>query len=114
MIYCLNYLSSDEEEAKEHISQLKKRVEFAGRMGIEKVITSTGINKTVEEGIYDRDPAVKDRGNMIRRIHVRSMDQFLAVFGPVMELAEKNNVKICFEKCPLMGNIAIYPVLRCV
>ena len=111
LIYCRNYLSSDEEEAKEHISQLKKRVEFAGRMGIEKVITSTGINKTVEEGIYDRDPAVKDRGNMIRRIPVRSMEQFLAVFGPVMELAEKNNVKICFENCPLMGNIAISPVM---
>lgn len=111
LIYCRNYLSSDKEEAKEHIAQLKKRIEFAGKMGIEKVVTSTGINKTVEEGIYDRDPAVKDRGNMIRRIPLRSMDQFLETFKPVLELAEKNHVKICFENCPLMGNIAVSPVM---
>lgn len=111
LIYCRNYLSSDEEEAREHIAQLKKRIEFAGRLGIEKVITSTGIDKTIEEGLYDRDPAVKDRGNLIRRIPVRSMERFLEVFKPVLELAEKNNVKICFENCPLMGNIAISPVM---
>ncbi|PNV61370.1 sugar phosphate isomerase/epimerase [Clostridium sp. chh4-2] len=111
LIYCRNYLSSDEAEAGEHIAQLKRRIEFAGKLGIEKVITSTGIDKTIEEGIYDRDPAVKDRGNMIRRIPVRSMEKFLETFNPVLELAEKKNVKICFENCPLMGNIAISPVM---
>lgn len=111
LIYCRNYLSTDKEEAKEHIAQLKKRIEFAGQLGIEKVVTSTGINKSIEEGIYDRDPAVKDRGNMIRRIPVRSLDAFVDVFGPMVELAEKNHVKLCFENCPLMGNIAISPVM---
>lgn len=111
LIYCRNYLSSDEEEAREHLSQLKRRIEFAGRMGIGKVVTSTGINKTIEEGIYDRDPAVKDRGNLIRRIPARSLNQFLETFRPVLELAEKHHVKICFENCPLMGNIAISPVM---
>lgn len=111
LIYCRNYLSTDKEEAKGHIAQLKKRIEFAGQLGIEKVVTSTGINKSIEEGIYDRDPAVKDRGNMIRRIPVRSLDAFVDVFGPMVELAEKNHVKLCFENCPLMGNIAISPVM---
>lgn len=111
LIYCRNYLSTDEEEAKEHISQLKKRIEFAGSLGIEKVVTSTGIDKSIEEGIYDRDPAVKDRGNMIRKIPARSLDAFVDTFGPLVELAEQKNVKLCFENCPLMGNIAISPVM---
>lgn len=111
LIYCRNYLSTDEEEAKEHLAQLRKRIEFAGRLGIEKVVTSTGIDKSIEEGIYDRDPAVKDRGNMIRRIPARSLERFADTFGPIVELAEKHGVKLCFENCPLMGNIAISPVM---
>lgn len=111
LIYCRNFLSTDQAEAGEHLAQLKKRIEFAGRLGIEKVVTSTGIDKSIEEGIYDRDPAVKDRGNMIRRIPVRSLDRFADTFGPIVELAEKCGVKLCFENCPLMGNIAISPAM---
>lgn len=111
LIYCRNYLSTDAEEAANHLAELKKRIEFAGALGIDKVVTSTGIDKTIEEGIYDRDPNVKDRGNMIRRIPVRSLDRVVDLFGPLVELAEKNNVRLCFENCPLMGNIAISPVM---
>lgn len=111
LIYCRNYLSTDEEEAREHLEQLRRRIAFAGRLGIEKVVTSTGIDKRVEEGLYDRDPAVKDRGNLIRRIPVRSLDAFAERFAPVVELAERSGVKLCFENCPLMGNIAISPVM---
>lgn len=111
LIYCRNYLSTDAEEAANHLAELKKRIEFAGSLGIDKVVTSTGIDKTIEEGIYDRDPNVKDRGNMIRRIPVRSLDRVVDLFGPLLELAEKNNVRLCFENCPLMGNIAISPVM---
>lgn len=111
LIYCRNYLSTDAEEAANHLAELKKRIEFAGTLGIDKVVTSTGIDKTIEEGIYDRDPNVKDRGNMIRRIPVRSLDRVVDLFGPLVELAEKNNVRLCFENCPLMGNIAISPVM---
>ncbi len=111
LIYCRNYLSTDAEEAANHLAELKKRIEFAGTLGIDKVVTSTGIDKTIEEGIYDRDPNVKDRGNMIRRIPVRSLDRVVDLFGPLLELAEKNNVRLCFENCPLMGNIAISPVM---
>lgn len=111
LIYCRNYLSTDAEEAANHLAELKKRIKFAGALGIDKVVTSTGIDKTIEEGIYDRDPNVKDRGNMIRRIPVRSLDRVVDLFGPLLELAEKNNVRLCFENCPLMGNIAISPVM---
>ena len=111
LIYCRNYLSTDPEEAATHLAELKKRIEFAGALGIDKVVTSTGIDKRIEEGIYYRDPNVKDRGNMIRRIPVRSLDQVVDLYGPLLELAEKNNVRLCLENCPLMGNIAISPVM---
>ena len=111
LIYCRNFLSTDPAEAAHHLAELKKRIEFAGKLGIEKVITSTGIHKAIEEGIYDRDPSVKDRGNMIRRIPIRSLDQVVDLFGPLVDMAEKHGVLLCFENCPLMGNIAISPVM---
>ena len=111
LIYCRNYLSTDPEEAAQHLAALKERIVFAGALGIDKVVTSTGIDKSVVEGLYDRDPALRDRGNLIRRIPAQSFDRVVDLFGPLVELAEKNNVRLCFENCPLMGNIAISPVM---
>lgn len=111
LIYCRNYLSTDPEEAAQHLAALRERIEFAGALGIDKVVTSTGIDKSVVEGLYDRDPALRDRGNLIRRIPAQSLDRVVDLFGPLVELAEKNNVRLCLENCPLMGNIAISPVL---
>ncbi len=104
MIYCRNFLSSDTEEATLHIEELKKRIKFAGSLGIEKVVTSTGIDKSIEEGIYDR-------ADSIRKIPERSLDKFLKIFTPIVELAEQYHVKLAFENCPLMGNIAISPTM---
>ena len=111
LIYCRNYLSTDPEEAAQHLAALRERIVFAGALGIDKVVTSTGIDKSVVEGLYDRDPALRDRGNLIRRIPAQSLDRVVDLFGPLVELAEKNNVRLCFENCPLMGNIAISPVM---
>lgn len=111
LIYCRNYLSTDPEEAAQHLAALRERIELAGALGIDKVVTSTGIDKSVVEGLYDRDPALRDRGNLIRRIPAQSLDRVVDLFGPLVELAEKNNVRLCFENCPLMGNIAISPVM---
>ena len=111
LIYCRNYLSTAPEEAAQHLAALRERIEFAGALGIDKVVTSTGIDKSVVEGLYDRDPALRDRGNLIRRIPAQSLDRVVDLFGPLVELAEKNNVRLCFENCPLMGNIAISPVM---
>lgn len=111
LIYCRNYLSTDPEEAAQHLAALRERIEFAGALGIDKVVTSTGIDKSVVEGLYDRDLALRDRGNLIRRIPAQSLDRVVDLFGPLVELAEKNNVRLCFENCPLMGNIAISPVM---
>ena len=104
LTYCRNFLSTDSGEAEAHIAELKKRIAFAGDLGIEKIVTSTGINTTLEEGIYDK-------ADSIRRTPARSLNQFVETFAPIVEYAEKKNVKLAFENCPLMGNIAISPVM---
>lgn len=104
LTYCRNFLSTDEEEAGAHLAELKKRIEFAGALGIEKIVTSTGIDKTLEEGIYDK-------ADSIRRTPIRSLERFVKTFDPIVDLAEKRKVKLAFENCPLMGNIAISPVM---
>lgn len=104
LTYCRNYLSTDEEEAANHVAELQKRIRFAGALGIEKIVTSTGIDKTLEEGIYDK-------ADSIRKTPERSLDQFERVFTPIVKLAEECGVKLAFENCPLMGNIAISPVM---
>lgn len=104
LTYCRNFLSTDREEAELHLEELKKRIRFAGALGIEKIVTSTGIDKTLEEGVYDK-------ADSIRKIPARSLELVQRTFEPIAKLAEENKVKICFENCPLMGNIAISPVL---
>ncbi len=104
LTYCRNFLSTDQSEAESHISELKKRIDFAGELGIEKIVTSTGIDKTLEEGIYDK-------ADSIRRTPLRSLEQFLMTFDPIVDYAEKKGVRLAFENCPLMGNIAISPVM---
>jgi sugar phosphate isomerase/epimerase len=104
LIYCRNFLSRQREEANMHLEELKRRIDFAGKFGIPVVVTSTGIDKVIEEGVYDRADA-------IRKIPERSLPLVIEKFLPVIELAELRNVRIAFENCPLMGNIAISPVL---
>ena len=104
LTYCRNFLSSDEEEAIHHRQELERRIRLAGRLSIPLVVTSTGIDKRVEEGIYDN-------ADSIRKIPERSLDAFTKVFAPLVDLCEKLGVKLAFENCPLMGNIAISPVM---
>jgi len=104
LIYCRNFLSRDREEASLHIAELRKRIALAGELGIGLVITSTGIDKSLEEGVYDS-------ADSIRKIPARSLDQVAEVFVPIIDLAERYGVRIAFENCPLMGNIAISPVM---
>lgn len=104
LTYCRNYLSSNLEEANTHVKGLKNRIEFASKVGIEKIVTSTGIDKRIEEGVYDNADSIRKRPE-------KSLNQFYEVFAPLVDLAEKKNVKLAFENCPLMGNIAISPYM---
>lgn len=100
LTYCRNFLSANQEEAERHQAELLHRIETAGRLGIPTVVTSTGFND------------YGDRGHgyeAIRRLPVKSLDDVAFFFDKVLQLAEKANVRIALENCPVMGNIAISP-----
>ncbi len=95
LIYCRNFLSEDTQEAATHQEALKARIAFASKMGIEKIVCSTGVTKASFAGMGFAPQ--------------NSMDAVVALFSELLRLAEKHNVKLCFENCPMMGNIATSP-----
>ncbi|MGI6526240.1 MAG: sugar phosphate isomerase/epimerase family protein [Caldicoprobacterales bacterium] len=102
-IYCRNFLLP--EEGDYHLDQLMQRINLASKLGIKKVITSTGIDRGWEW-------AEKfDSHDGIRKRPIRSIDRITQIFSEVLDYADKKDVNIAFELCPLMGNIAISPFL---
>lgn len=97
MIYCRNFLSEDGEEAKMHQDALKERIRFAGAVGIEKIVCSTGVTKDAFSGMGFRPE--------------KSVDACVELAKEFLEEAEKHNVRLCWENCPMMGNIATSPDL---
>lgn len=95
MIYCRNFLSEDEEEARQHQEALKERIRFAGTVGIEKIVCSTGVTKDAFAGTCF--------------VPEKSVDACVELAKEFLEEAEKNNVRLCWENCPMMGNIATSP-----
>ena len=95
MIYCRNFLSADEEEARQHQEALKERIRFAGTVGIEKIVCSTGVTKDAFAGTCF--------------VPEKSADACVELAKEFLEEAEKNNVRLCWENCPMMGNIAASP-----
>lgn len=104
LTFCRNFLSQDQEERENLRKELLDRINLASILRVNKIVTSTGINKSLEEGIYDK-------ADSIRRTPERSLDEVTEFFLPIVELCEKKNVKLAFENCPLMGNIAISPYM---
>ncbi|MDL2232273.1 sugar phosphate isomerase/epimerase [Ruminococcaceae bacterium OttesenSCG-928-L11] len=97
-IYCRNFL--DEKEGAMHLQNLRDRIEFAAKVGADKVICSTGVS-----------PRALIEGNPVRYDPESCIDEVAEVFKGVMELAHKHNIKVGFENCPFMFNIAISPYM---
>lgn len=95
MIYCRNFLSENEEEARTHQEALKARIRFAGALGIEKIVCSTGVTREAFVGMGFRPE--------------NSLDACVELAKEFLEEAEKHNVRLCWENCPMMGNIATSP-----
>ena len=102
-LYCRNFLLPDDGPA--FLEELMKRIDLAAELGIEKVLTSTGIDRG-----WDWDEKF-DFYDGIRKRPIRSLEKVVELFKPILELAEKKNIKIGWETCPVMGNIAISPYL---
>jgi sugar phosphate isomerase/epimerase len=99
-IYCRNFLTENEELASEYKQSLIDRINFAPKVGVKKIICSTGLSR---KSMLNKDNLFFDPEE--------SLNEVAEVFKEFIELAEKNNVKLCFENCPLMGNIAISPYM---
>lgn len=97
MIYCRNFLSADEEEAHAHQEALKERIRFAGALGIEKIVCSTGVTQDAFAGMGFAPK--------------KSLDACVELAKRFLEEAEKHGVRLCWENCPMMGNIATSPDL---
>ena len=95
MIYCRNFLSSDKEEAESHQKNLLERIKFAGEMNIGTVICSTGITDASYTPL-GLDP-------------MKSVDACVELAKKFIDAAEKYNVRLAWENCPVMGNIAVSP-----
>jgi sugar phosphate isomerase/epimerase len=97
-IFCRNFLSEKAEEAENFRASLLDRIRRAKKFGIDKVICSTGI----DDASFSREHPVGYHGEA-------SLGAVGELFKGFAEEAEKNGVKLCFENCPLMGNIATSP-----
>ncbi|KIY23111.1 sugar phosphate isomerase/epimerase family protein [Mesobacillus subterraneus] len=97
LTYCRNFLDPNSEMAEYYKSNIIKRIELAGEFNIEKVLCSTGVSKDAYDGV---------RFNPMKSIEASV--EFLKV---MVEKAEENNVTLCIENCPLMGNIGISPYM---
>lgn len=95
MIYCRNFLSEDAEEAAMHQEALKERIRFAGALGIDKIVCSTGVTKDAFAGMGFQPE--------------KSLDACVELAKRFLEEAEKYNVRLCWENCPMMDNIATSP-----
>lgn len=95
MIYCRNFISGDEEEARMHSDVLRRKIDFAAEMGVKKIVCSAGQRPESVAGL-EYHPE-------------KTLDASEAFFKDIMEQAEKRDVRICFEMCPWMWNIASAP-----
>ncbi|MDR1587911.1 MAG: sugar phosphate isomerase/epimerase [Treponema sp.] len=105
LIYCRNPLLPGEEGAAFKKGVIE-RLRLAGRLGIPKLITSTGIDRG-----WDWDTDHFDFHDGIRKRPIRSMDRVADLLNEYLAISESAGTKICLETCPVMGNIAISPYL---
>jgi sugar phosphate isomerase/epimerase len=105
LILCRNPLLPGDEGAA-FKNAVVERIRLAGRLGIPKVVTSTGIDRG-----WDWDPKGFNFHDGIRKRPIRSLDSVVDLLNEYLDLSSAAETKICLETCPAMGNIAISPYL---
>jgi sugar phosphate isomerase/epimerase len=99
-IYCRNILAQDAAEADGYKAFLMERIKLAGKIGVPKVICTTGITPQSSD--------VKCASNFAPEASIPAVKEALS---PFMEEAVKQGVKLCFENCPMMGGIVHSPYM---
>ncbi len=97
-IYCRNFIDDDKSVAEKERKELMRRMEFASKLGVKKIITSTGISKALSFGDSGCDP-------------MKSLDLAAGFLKETVEEAKKLDMYVCLENCPMYRNIATSPYM---
>ena len=98
--YCKNMLHPL--KGKYYTKELLKRIDLAHRLDMDKVIVFTGFDLTPDD----------EEKNFGGHLPVeKQVDVVAKAYHPIVDYAEKRGVKIAFENCPMMGNIAYSPLI---
>lgn len=98
-IYARNFIDDNKHKAGQEKSELFRRIEFAGSLGVKKVICSTGIS---------RELSLPESGGSNPLLSLERAAEFLR---EAAEFAEKFGVMLCLENCPMYRNIATSPYM---
>ena len=99
-IYCRNILSENPKEAADFRAGLLERAKFGAKIGAKKIICSSGVTA---KSFSAASPADYQPEN--------SFPEIKEALAPMIEVCEKNGVKLCFEICPMMGTVAHTPYI---
>ena len=84
-----NTMDGDLEKRAEAVNHLKKVICASAKLGVNKVTTFLG---------RDQSKNVEENLELVKEI-----------WPPILELAEKNNVKIAIENCPMLFGVEQWP-----
>ena len=98
-IYARNFIDDDPEVALRERAELNRRMKFASQLGVDKFVFSTGISRKL---------SVPASGGMDP---MASMEPVVAFLNETLEEAEKLNLTMLLENCPMYRNIATSPVM---
>ncbi len=98
-IYCRNFIDDDRQSARQEKAELWRRMDFAAALGVDKMVISTGISQSL---------SIPKSGGCDP---LASLEPAVAFLTEALERAERQNLTLLIENCPMYRNIATSPVL---
>ena len=95
--FARNFIDDDAEKAALLRSELHTRMRFAAEIGVKKFMFSTGVSRRL---------SIPESGGMDP---LASLEPALAFLEETLELAEKLDLTMLLENCPMYRNIATSP-----
>jgi len=97
--FARNFIDDDAEKARQLKSELNTRMRFASSIGVQKFMFSTGISQRL---------SMPESGGMDP---LASIEPVVAFLEETLELAEKLDLLMMLENCPMYRNIATSPLM---
>lgn len=97
--YARNFIHDDPEIARHERVELYRRMQFAAQLGVRKFMFSTGISQRL---------SMPESGGMDP---LASLEPAVAFLEETLDLAERLDLVMMLENCPMYRNIATSPVM---